>query len=143
MEELPNFSMKYYEKLEERGIHDETAKDAIYNRFLKNNVIIKYSKKWQDETLDYWIDIILNVPGGYWIFQDLVQYPHVEFEHYNHKLKMSYEKGNVTQHRANIELRKENREAYNYFHYIRESNKKKGVIEVVVEGDVTINSKDL
>lgn len=139
-EELPDFSVKYYEKLDEVGIPEED-KEEIYQKFLKNYVIIKYSKDWQDNNLKYWIDIIQEVPGGYWMVQELIQQPHVEYEHYNFKQKMSYEKGNVSKHRANIELKESNREAFNFFHDKKEKN---GVIEVNVEGGLTAKvPKDL
>ena len=134
-EELLLFSIKYFDKLIELGVPEENHQD-LYKNFLKNNVIIKYSKKWQDDNLNYWIDLILNVPGGYWIVQELIQQPHVEYEHYKFKQKMSYEKGNVSKHRANIELRKENREAYNYFHYIRKYNENKNVIDIDIDGEI-------
>ena len=135
-EELPLFSIKYFDKLIEMEIPQEEHQD-LYRKFLKNNVIIKYSKKWQDDNLQYWIDTIQQIPGGYWIVQELINQPHVEYEHYNFKQKMSYEKGNVSTHRANIELKKENREAYNYFHHIRENKNNKNVIEINVEGEIT------
>lgn len=135
-EELPNFSIKYYEKLEELGIPKED-RDELYKKFLKNHVVVKYSKEWQDKNLEYWMDLILNVPGGYWQVQNAIQQPHVEYEHYMYKQKMSYEKGNVTKYRANIELKKENREAYNIFHTTRED---KNVFEIEVEGDITLDT---
>jgi len=142
--ELPMFSVKYYEKLEENGVPEE-FQDEIYQNFLKNYVIVKYSKDWQDKNLQYWIDLILDVPGGYWQVQELINQPHVEYQHYNFKQKMSYEKGNVSKHRANIELKKENREAYNFFHSMKDKKiKEKDIIEINVDGDfVTKIPKDL
>ena len=129
-DELPKFTQTYFDKLEGFGIPEEDRME-MFKIYLKNSVILKYSKDWQDENLSYWIDTILNVPGGYWIVQDLIRQPHVEYEHYNQKSKMSYEKGNVSLYRANIELKKSNRANFNYFHTIKEDN---NVIEVEVDG---------
>ena len=138
--ELPTFSTNYIQKLEDLGVPEEEHEELL-QRFLKSHVILKYSKEWQDDNLNYWIDTILTQPGGYWMVQDLIQQPHVEYEHYNFKQKMSYEKGNVSKHRANIELKEENREAFNFFH---DKKYKEGVIEVNVEGDVVVEvPKDL
>lgn len=139
-EELPYFSARYMAKLEELGVPNEEREDLL-QKFLKSHVIIKYSKQWQDNNLNEWIKLIQEVPGGYWQVQELIHQPHVEYEHYKFKQKMSYEKGNVSKHRANIELKEENREVFNFFH---DKRHKEGVVEINVEGDITIKTpKDL
>jgi len=110
-DKLQDYEESFRQKLRDRGYDEETV-DRCTDRHMKENVVAIYTKNWQDEHLGYWIWTILNVPGGYWIAQDISQQPHVEFEHYRLKGSMSYEKGNVGLRTAKRELSKENYKNY-------------------------------
>jgi len=132
---------RYYEVLEELGYPLDTI-DEMYEKHIRKNVIIKYSKEWQDKNLQEWCDLILTVPGGYWQAIELMQQPHSEYEHYRFKQKMSYEKGNVSRNRAEIELRNANKIAYYMFHDVDKTDD--GVTNVDISGNISLElPKDL
>lgn len=71
--------------------------------YFTNVIIQKYSKEKQDAMLANVIDLILNVPGGYWqIVENMDYLP--EFEHYKWRNTISYEKANVPKTVAKREL---------------------------------------
>lgn len=138
--ELDKYIANYYKNLEELEIPSEQW-DSLLAKHLKSKVVFKYSKEWQDKNLADWCELILNVPGGYWQAIEAMQKPHLEYEHYKHKYKMSYEKGNVSAKRAKIELQPPDAELYMIF----QSNKEvDGIMEVELSADITIQQpKDL
>lgn len=134
--ELDKYIMNYYKSLETLGIPEEQW-DELLTKHLKTKVVFKYSKEWQDRNLQDWCELILNVPGGYWQAIEAMQQPHLEYEHYKHKYKMSYEKGNVSSKRAKIELQEPDAELFMIF----QSNKEEdGIMEVELSANITIQS---
>jgi hypothetical protein len=103
IEQLELYCDRFCTKLIDKDYPEETIQ-IILNRHLQNDVVIKYTKAWQDDILQYLISICLNVPGGYWILQDYCRMAHVEFEHYSLRGQISYEKGNVGVQTARREL---------------------------------------
>jgi len=108
-EQVEDYSEKFIARLKEKEYPPEAIQSVLSNH-MKRDIIIKYSKKWQDDKLKEMMDMILEVKGGYWAVQELIQQPHVEFEHYRHKGTMCYEKSNVGDRTANREL---SEDAYN------------------------------
>lgn len=92
-----------HEELELKG-YTEYEINSILAAQYTNSTNIKYSKEEQDSLLNYWFHIILEVDGGYWQFIELMQQPHSEFCHYNHKNMASYERNNVPKTIAKKEL---------------------------------------
>lgn len=139
-DQTAEYIAKYTEKLLEYGVPVEEIESRIIEH-LKRDVVYKYSRDWQDENLEYWTKLILEVPGGYWQVQELIQQPHSVYEHYKHRHSMSYEKGNVTPYRAHVELPELNAEIYTA---IFEQRVDQGIIEVDVTGSVVVEKpKDL
>jgi len=110
-EKIEEYLIKYTQKLKEAKLTEEEIVIKL-KKFVQNELVIIYTKEFMDENLNYWIDTILNVQGGYWIVQDLIHQPHCEYEHYQWRNKMSYEKGNVGNQTAKRELTPRNYEIY-------------------------------
>lgn len=108
--EIDKYIDKYTLRLLKQGL-DIVEIDKRITSHLKNNVVITYTKKWQDQVWDNLMETMAQ-PGGYWVLQDYCNMKHVEFEHYKHKCKRSYYKGNVTEDMAKKELPKKNFEQY-------------------------------
>lgn len=110
-EDVEDYKDSYITRLIDVGFDEQEAMSRAEFQ-LKNNVVLLYTKEWQDENLEYWIKTILEVPGGYWIVQDLIRQPHCEYEHYQWKNKMCYEKTNVSDQTAKRELSAKSYEIY-------------------------------
>ena len=124
--QLEEYIFKYAERLEEQGLDDKEIELRLKSH-LSTNVIVKYSKEWQDKKYQELLHLISDVPGGYWQVQEYIRNPHVEFEHYKHRGRRSYEKGNVTLSMAKKELPEQQFEIYKLF------NKSK----IEIDGDST------
>ena len=109
--QLEKYIYNYSKRLEEQGLNDEEIEIRLKSH-LSTNVIIKYSKNWQDRVYKELLHLIMEVPGGYWQVQEYISRPHVEFEHYKHRSRKSYEKGNVSLAMAKKELPKHQFEIY-------------------------------
>lgn len=110
-DELKDHEDKMRQVYKEKGYNSDEIEFKLNTHF-KNYVIPLYTKKWMDDQLNYWIYIILEVPGGYWIAQEIATQPHVEFEHYRLKRSMSYEKCNVCDETAKRELSSQRYQLY-------------------------------
>lgn len=119
-------------KFIEKGVPVEELEDKL-ELHIRKNVIIKYTKGWQDEKLKFWLDLIAT-PEGYWIAQEAIISPHNEFTHYKMRRQMSYERGNVPEHIAERELSEES------FAQFQQNNKFKPMADIEVEIDVDINT---
>jgi len=112
-EEVEKYLERYIGKLEEYGLNDEEIEKRL-EYHTKNNIVIKYTKEWQNKVWDNLMDT-WNQQGGYWVIQDYIHTPHVEFEHYTQKHKRSYEKGNVPLGMASKELTDKSFRFYKHF----------------------------
>lgn len=118
----------YAERLRENGLSEDETIMRLESH-LKNNVIILYSKEWQDDVFNYLLWTIQNVEGGYWIIQEYCNMPHVEYEHYSQRGKRSYEKNNVSEPMAKKELSEENFENFLKYQEMWKRIKTKGTPE--------------
>jgi hypothetical protein len=118
---IERYIQEYTKKLEENELSDKEVDNRL-EQHLKNNVVIKYSKKWKQERFDELMHIWTEVPGGYWILQEYIKMQHVEFQHPSQAHKKSYEKFNVSDNMAQKELTEA---GYNYYKFFKE----KGLIE--------------
>lgn len=112
--QLEDYILRYSERLEQQGLNDKEIELRLKSH-LSTNVVIKYSKKWQDIKYKELLYLITDVPGGYWQVQEYINNPHVEFEHYKHRSRRSYEKGNVSLSMAKKELPENQFEIYKLF----------------------------
>jgi hypothetical protein len=110
-EKLEEYFKEYSKILKEKGYSEGQIIEKLKS-VAQNEVIMIYTKEFMDENLKYWIDTIQSVPGGYWVVQDLIHQPHCEYEHYQWRNKMSYEKGNVGNQTAKRELSPRSYEIY-------------------------------
>ena len=110
-EQLDAYTLKYITRLKNQGLSEEQV-DLRIKSHLRTNVVIKYSKEWQDAKYNELIYLINDVPGGYWQVQELICSPHVEFTHYKQLGRRSYEKGNVPLVMASKELSPKQFEMY-------------------------------
>ena len=97
--------------LREKG-YTEVQISGILSLHYTKDTIIKYSEEEQDLMLDYWLKIILEVEGGYWQVQELINQPHSEFTHYSMRDMKSYERGNISKQMAKRELNADQYEVY-------------------------------
>jgi len=143
--QLSEYILKYSQRLEDSGLNKDEVEIRLESH-LKTNVVIKYTKAWQDRVYKELMYIWTEVPGGYWQLQDLMHSPHVEFEHYSNRSKQSYEKGNVSLSMAKKELCPEQYKFYETSKKFKEIKlkKDKGIYEgydVEVEGKIIIPDK--
>lgn len=118
--DIPKSIDRYVDMLERQGLSSENI-DRRIDSYLKNHVVLKYSKEWQDARLDEMIKTILEVDGGYFQIQELLNQPHVEFEHHRERNRQSYEKGNVSDAMAKRELTEHGYKSYTKFKQLRKS----------------------
>lgn len=112
--ELDDYVKKYKQRLRESGLSEDEVSVRLESH-LKTNVIILYTKEWQDKAFNELLWTIQNVEGGYWIVQEYCNMPHVEFEHYSQRARRSYEKNNISNNMAKKELSPENFENFKRF----------------------------
>ena len=134
-DQLDAYILKYMARLEKQGLNEEEV-DVRIKSHLRTNVVIKYSKEWQDAKYNELLYLITDVPGGYWQVQELIRIPHVEFQHYTQTGRRSYEKGNVTLTMAKKELPARQFEIYKLLK-VNKSFKKDGVNELDVDIEFT------
>ena len=101
-DQLDQYVAEQREFLTLKGLDTEEVERRL-TQHLKYYVVVKYTKEWQDEKLNYWLEL-MKTPEGYWQTQEAMNQPHCEFTHYKLRTQMSYEKGNVTDVRAKAEL---------------------------------------
>lgn len=137
--EIDKYIVKYIKRLEKYNVNPEEIDNRV-TEHLQNNVVIKYSKEWQDEVWNNLMDT-WNQPGGYWVLQDYLKMRHVEFEHYKQSTRRSYEKSNVSIDMAKKELHPKHFEGYKQ--YLINNNSKlvqdKDKSELEVECEVTLS----
>jgi len=105
--------LKYLEMtLKELGVPDWEIENRLAHAF-DNTIIIKYSKKEQDEMMEKLYDIILNTPGGYWYIVNNMDYM-PEFEYYKFKNMKSEIKEIMKENKKN---RRKNRNIYKESRY--------------------------
>lgn len=113
-DKIEDYIEKYISKLEESCISSEEIEDRL-ERHIKKNVIIKYDKEWKDSKYDEIMHLLTEVPGGYWIVQEYMRMPHVEFQHDSQIYRKSYEKGNISDEMAKNELTEKGYGYYKHF----------------------------
>lgn len=109
----------YLEKEELRQHLKKVANEKSENelgKYFSNVCVKRYTKKEQDDMLEYLLYLIREVPGGYWQVVENMDYM-PEFEHYKFRRTLSYEKHNVPKTVAMNELGK------NYENYIEQKRK--------------------
>lgn len=145
-EDVEKYLDTYMQRLDTVNLSKEDIDKRIESH-LKNTVVIKYTQEWQDKIFDELMHIWTEVPGGYWILQDYMHSPHVEFEHYKHRCRKSYEKGNVSLVMAKRELTERQYKFYKHvkkyetFEDFSEEEGKTTECHVEVEGTL-INPKE-
>jgi len=63
--QLSEYILKYSQRLEDSGLNKDEVEIRLESH-LKTNVVIKYTKAWQDRVYKELMYIWTEVPGGYW-----------------------------------------------------------------------------
>ncbi len=122
-EDIPTYLDNYKEQQQLKG-YTEFQVNAQAVIHFTDTIIPKYTKGWQDNNLDEWINMILYEPEGYSKAMSLMDSTST-YEHYKHQNTTSYSKGNIGDQRAKRELTPKAYESYIQFKVFNDKNKKK------------------